>query len=65
MDRIVMYKKDGRQFRECVSCGFEDEMRFNYAGREPETRVNRSAGEREADVKVVKLVDPGANERSR
>ena len=62
MDRIVMYKKDDRQFRECVSCGFEDEMRFNYAGRELETRVNRSAEEREAEVKVVRLVDPGASE---
>ncbi len=58
MDKLVMFKRDDRQFRECVSCGFADEMKFNYPGRELETRVNRSAEEREAEVSVVKLVDP-------
>ncbi len=63
MDKLVMYKVEDRQFRECVSCGFEDEMRLHQVGREPETRVNRTEEERAAEVQVVKLVDPGeANE---
>ena len=61
MDKLVMYKQDGKQYRECVGCGFCDEMRFNYAGRELETRVNRSVEEKEGEVQVVKLVDPGAD----
>jgi uncharacterized protein len=60
MDRLVMYRQDDKQIRECVSCDFSDEMRFNYAGRELETRVNRTQDEREAEVKVVKFLDPGA-----
>ena len=59
-----MYKEDGRQFRECVSCGFQDEMRFHQVGRELETRVNRTPEERRAAVQVVKLVDPGAGKSS-
>lgn len=59
MDRVVMYVENDRQFRECVSCGFHDEMRLNYAGPELETRVNRSEQERQQEIKVVKLLDPG------
>lgn len=59
LDKLVMYKReDGKQFRECVSCGFEDEMRFNQVGRELETRVNRTPEERQDEVKVVKMLDP-------
>ena len=59
MDRVVMYREEGRQFRECVNCGFKDEMRVSYAGRELETRVNRTEQEREAEIQPVRLVDPG------
>ncbi|HLS97659.1 MAG: YheV family putative zinc ribbon protein [Porticoccaceae bacterium] len=58
MDRIVMYTDNGKQFRECVSCGYLDEMRFNTAPRELDTRVNRSEEERRAAVQPVRLIDP-------
>ena len=58
MDKLVMYKQEGKQYRECVSCDFHDEMRFNTVGRELETRVNRSDEERRQEVSVVKLVEP-------
>ena len=61
MDRLVMFRQDGKQFRECVNCGFSDEMRFNLPGRELETRVNRNESEREAEVSVVKILDPGSS----
>lgn len=54
MDRILMYTLDGVQHRECVNCGFSDQMRFVNSPRELETRVNRSAG----DVRPVRLFDP-------
>lgn len=58
MDRIVMYSDEGRQYRECVSCDYKDEMRFNTAPREPDTRVNRTEAERRDAVRPVRLVDP-------
>jgi len=61
MDRLVMYRQDERQLRECVSCGFSDEMRFGYSGRELETRVNRTVEERQAEVSVVKILDPNGS----
>jgi len=58
MDRLVMFKDGDKQYRECVSCGFRDEMRIHYAGRELETRVNKSPEERRQEIKPVKLVEP-------
>ena len=42
LDKIVAYAEDGKDFRECISCGFKDEMRVNAAPRELQTRVNTS-----------------------
>jgi len=53
-----MFRQGEKQYRECVSCGFSDEMRLHYAGRELDTRVNKSPEEREQEVKPIKLVDP-------
>lgn len=57
MDRVVMFSEAEKQFRECVSCGFKDEMHISYPGRELETRVNRTSEEREAEIKPVRLLD--------
>ncbi len=54
MDRVMMFRDGEKQFRECVACGFSDEMRLSYPGREPATRVNRREEER-----PVRLMDPG------
>ncbi len=53
-----MYVEGDKQFRECVSCGFKDEMRLSYPGRELDTRVNRSREEREGQVQPVKIIEP-------
>lgn len=57
MDRVVMFVEGDKQFRECVSCGFIDEMRISHVGRELDTRVNRTPEERALDVRPVKLPD--------
>ena len=58
MDKLRAYSEDGVDYRECVSCGFRDEMRVNSQPRELETRVNQAAERPENRVSTVKLVDP-------
>ena len=41
MDKIVVYSEEGKDFRECVSCGYKDEMHFQKQARELDTRVNQ------------------------
>ncbi|MGB0449853.1 MAG: YheV family putative zinc ribbon protein [Porticoccaceae bacterium] len=55
MDKLQAYSLDGVDYRECVSCGFRDEMRVFSEPRELETRVNDLP---ENKVSTVKLVDP-------
>lgn len=56
MDKLVVYNEDGKDFRECVNCGFKEEMRFKPAAQELETRVNVSAEEKQEQVQVVKIM---------
>lgn len=58
MDRIVMYRKNDKDFRECVECDFSDEMHFQNQNRELETRVNVSEVQKTAETQVVKLITP-------
>lgn len=58
MDKLVVYHEDGKDFRECVSCGYKDEMRFQAQSRELETRVNTSEAEKKSQVNVVKILSP-------
>ena len=55
MDTIVVYHLDGKDFRECVDCGFQEEMRLNIASGELETRVNHSQ-ETQTDVQVIHIL---------
>jgi len=60
-DRIQVYSTDGRDFRECVSCGFKDEMHIAGVNRELETRVNVSDQVKVAETQVLQfepLKDP-------
>jgi uncharacterized metal-binding protein (TIGR02443 family) len=59
MDKLKAYSEDGVDYRECVSCGFRDEMRVFSEPRELETRVNAAADLPENKVSTVKLVDHG------
>lgn len=57
MDRIVNYREGEKNYRECVACGFRDEIRLQSAPRVPGTRVSSPPeSEREAPVKIL---DPG------
>jgi uncharacterized metal-binding protein (TIGR02443 family) len=53
MDRIVMYKVDDKDHRECVECGFKDEMHIKPAVRELETRVNTPEEIKQAQTQVL------------
>jgi Zn ribbon nucleic-acid-binding protein len=55
MDTIVVFNRDGKDFRECVSCDFKEEMRLNIATSELETRVNHS-DEHQDDVQVINIL---------
>jgi len=56
MDKLVVYTEDGKDFRECVACGYKDEMRFNRMPRELDTRVNQDDTQRAADVQVINIL---------
>ena len=65
LDKVVMYDaEDGKRYRECVSCGFKDELiEQDNSPKELDTRVNQNRlGEEklphETEVQVVNLLDP-------
>jgi uncharacterized protein len=58
MDKLVVFHLDGKDYRECVSCGFKDEMNFKPIKRELETRVNHNEESKET-VQVVKILSSG------
>jgi uncharacterized metal-binding protein (TIGR02443 family) len=55
LDKIVVFSEDGKDFRECVACGFKDEMHFKPIARELETRVNQTEDEKNS-VQAVKII---------
>ena len=57
VDKLMMYKEDDKEFRECVACGFKDEMRFKAAPRELQTRVNVTEEEKKTETQVL-VLDP-------
>ena len=57
MDRIVNYKLGGKNYRECVACGFKDEIRLQASARELDTRVNQT-DDREVEETAVKILQP-------
>ncbi len=57
LDKLVMFRVDGVQHQECVSCGHHAVMAFEQSFKELETRVNRTAAEREEETATVRFVD--------
>ena len=54
IDRIQVYAEDDKDYRECVACGFKDEMHFPGTAREPATRVQPDKANREEQaVKII------------
>ena len=58
IDKIRAFSKDGVNYRECVSCGFLDEIRIASSPKELVTRVNHSVEGFSEPSQKVKLVDP-------
>lgn len=56
-DTIVVYNVDGKDFRECVSCDFKEEMRLNIASSELETRVNHIDDTKDVQVVNISLLE--------
>ena len=56
MDKLVVYSEDGKDFRECVACGYKDEMRFKPVPRELETRVNLTDEDKRDAVQVINIL---------
>lgn len=56
LDKIMMFRRDGVQHQECVSCGYHAEMAFEQNFRELETRVNRTDEDKTRDVSPIKFV---------
>jgi uncharacterized metal-binding protein (TIGR02443 family) len=60
MDKMQVYAEAGVDYRECVSCGFKDQMRVSSTPREVQTRVNTSSDDIANQTQPVKLIDPKA-----
>ena len=56
MDKMQVYNHDGTDYRECISCGFKDQIRIASAPNELQTRVNKNSAAEEP--RQVKLIDP-------
>ena len=58
-----MYKEGEKEFRECVSCGYKDEMRFKQSARELETRVNVTEEMKKVETQVLTLDPKGSDSK--
>ena len=56
MDKLVVYNDAGKDYRECVACGYKEEMHFRQVQRELETRVNQTEEDKKEAVQVVKIL---------
>ena len=59
LDKVFTYEAQGKKYRACTSCDFNEEMRFEHHKRELETRVNQVAETPAGTTQVVRLVDSG------
>ncbi|MCA0900193.1 MULTISPECIES: YheV family putative zinc ribbon protein [Microbulbifer] len=62
MDKIVNYKLGDKNYRECVACGFKDEIRLQASVRELDTRVNQTE-DREVEETAVKILLPPSEKK--
>lgn len=56
MDKLVVFNAEGKDFRECVACGYKEEMHFKPVARELETRVNLTEEDKKDQVQVVTIL---------
>ena len=56
MDKLVVYSQEGKDYRECVACGYKEEMHFKPVARELETRVNQTEDEKKEAVQIINIL---------
>jgi len=56
MDKLVVYNQEGKDYRECVACGYKEEMHFKPVARELETRVNQTEDDKKDSVQVINIL---------
>ena len=56
MDKLVVYNDGGKDYRECVACGYKEEMHFKPITRELETRVNQTEDDKKDAVQVINIL---------
>lgn len=57
-DKIYTYEDEGKKYRACTRCDFNEEMRFEMERPELKTRVNRLPEPQGEAAQVVTLLDP-------
>ena len=57
-DKIFTYEKEGKKYRACTCCDFDEEMRFESHRKELQTRVNKIDESPGQKAQVVRLVGP-------
>ena len=57
LDKIVVYNLEGKDYRECIDCGYKGEMHFTPAVKELDTRVNQTEASQEEETQVLKFPD--------
>lgn len=59
MDKLTIFSEAEKEYRECVGCGFKEQMFLQSEPKEIDTRVNKTKEEKELEVQTVRLIDPG------
>jgi uncharacterized metal-binding protein (TIGR02443 family) len=58
MDKLQAYSEEGVDYRECVGCGFKDQMRVSSMPKEVQTRVNTTEEQIAMQTSAVRILDP-------
>lgn len=56
MDKLVVFNEGGKDYRECIACGYKEEMHFKPVARELETRVNQTEDDKKDAVQVINIL---------
>lgn len=54
-DRTVTYHSEGKDYRECIACGFSEARLFDSQPEELETRGNRQEPQRQSEIQVLQF----------
>ncbi len=57
MDKIVMFKQGGGEFRECVACGFAEQLYIQPKPSEIPTRVNVSEADKIRQTQPIRIIE--------